>query len=331
MQILILGGTVFLGRALVEAALDRGHAVTLFNRGRTNADLFPEAERLQGDRDGGLDALRGRRWDAVIDTSGYVPRVVHDSAALLADATDHYTFISSISVYAEDAAPPLDESSPVATLADPSVEEVTGETYGGLKALCEQAVQQVCGERALVIRPGLIVGPHDPTDRFAYWPRRIARGGEVLAPDIRRQPVQVIDARDLAAWILALVEQHRGGTFNATGPAQPTSFADVLESCRTTLNPDARITWIDPAFLLDRGVQPWSELPLWEPAEADSPPRLMTVSIERALDSGLAFRPLAATIRDTHAWESSGDPIIRHSLRPEREAELLAAWHARDS
>ena len=189
MNLLILGGTVFLGRHLVEAALARGHAVTLFNRGQHNPDLFPEVERLRGDRDGDLQALEGRRWDAVVDTCGYVPRVVRASAEMLAPNVDHYTFISSISVYADTSKPGIDEQAPVGTLDDPTTEEVTGESYGPLKALCEQAAEAAMPGRVLNIRPGLIVGPHDPTDRFTYWVRRVAEGGEVLAPGNPHAPV----------------------------------------------------------------------------------------------------------------------------------------------
>ncbi len=218
MRILILGGTVFVGRHLVEAALARGHEVTLFNRGQHGPDLYPGVEKLRGDRDGGLDALRGRRWDAAIDTCGYVPRIVRASATLLANAVDHYTFISSVSVYPEAHTRHLDEDSPVGALDDESVEDVTPETYGPLKALCEQAAEGAMSGRALTIRPGLIVGPHDPTDRFTYWPRRVAQGGEVLAPGRPERPVQIIDARDLAAWTLQLVASGARGVYNATGP-----------------------------------------------------------------------------------------------------------------
>ncbi len=206
MKLLVLGGTVFLGRHLVEAATARGHSVTLFNRGQHNPELYPEVEKLRGDRDSDLSALQGRRWDAVIDTCGYLPRAVRASAELLADAVDHYTFISSISVYADFHTPAMDESAPVGTLADETVEEVTGETYGPLKALCEQAAERALPGRVLNIRPGLIVGPHDPTDRFTYWPVRVARGGEVLAPGRPHVPVQVIDGRDLAEWTVRMVE-----------------------------------------------------------------------------------------------------------------------------
>jgi nucleoside-diphosphate-sugar epimerase len=206
MRLLILGGTAFLGRALVDDALGRGHELTLFNRGKTNPELYPEVERLQGDRDGDLTVLQGKTWDAVIDTSGYVPRVVGQSAELLADAVGHYTFISSISAYADFSQPGADENAAVGKLEDESVEEIDGDTYGPLKVLCEEVVEKRLPGRTLIIRPGLIIGPHDPTDRFTYWPCRVERGGEVLAPGKPEKSVQFIDARDLAAWNLDMVE-----------------------------------------------------------------------------------------------------------------------------
>ena len=233
MNLLILGGTIFLGRYLVEAALARGHQVTLFNRGQHNSELYPDVEKLRGDRDGGLDVLRGRRWDAVVDTSGYVPRVVRASAELLADAVEHYTFISSISVYPHFRSVGLDESAPVGTLDDPTVEEITGESYGPLKALCEQAVEQALPGRTLVIRPGLIVGPHDYSDRFTYWVRRVAQGGELLAPAHPDWHTQIIDVRDLAEWTLRMVERRQTGVYNATGPEYDLTFGQLLETCRS--------------------------------------------------------------------------------------------------
>src|SRR5215210_2686868 len=233
MDVLIIGGTGFLGRHLVEAALGDGHRPTLFNRGLSEPGLFPEVEKIEGDRDGDLSALRGRSWDAVIDTCGYVPRVVRASAGLLADAVDHYTYISSISVYSNAIALGADEEAPVRELPDRRVEEVTGETYGGLKALCERAAEEMMPGRVLNVRPGLISGPHDPTDRFTYWPRRIAAGGEVLAPDSPERRVQFIDVRDLAAWILKMSVEQRIGTYNATGPDYELTMGQLLEECES--------------------------------------------------------------------------------------------------
>lgn len=328
MDLLILGGTVFLGRHLVMAALACGHTVTLFNRGQHNPGLFPDVEQLGGDRDGNLTALADRRWDAVIDTCGYVPRIVRASAELLANAIDHYTFISSISVYADPMPIHADESAPLATLPDETVEEITGETYGALKALCEQAAEAALPGRVLNIRPGLIVGPFDPSDRFTYWPIRVARGGEVLAPDRPDRPVQFIDVRDLAAWIIRLVERGVTDTCHATGPAETLTLQSTLEVCRTVTEAGASFTWVSEAFLLENEVTPWMELPLWVPAEADG---MLQADIGRALANGLTFRPLAETVRDTLAWTKARPATYewRAGLSPEREAELLRVWHAR--
>jgi 2'-hydroxyisoflavone reductase len=336
LNLLILGGTIFLGRHLVDSALARGHQVTLFNRGQHNPDLFPEVEKLRGDRKTDLSALEGRRWDAVIDTCGYVPRVVRASAELLAPNVGLYAFISSISVYASVSEPGTDEAAPVGTLEDPTVEEVTGETYGPLKALCEQAAEAALPERALIIRPGLIVGPHDPTDRFTWWPRRIAQGSDIVAPEPRDAPIQIIDGRDLAEWTIALVERGRTGVYNATGPEYRLTMERTLETCRAASGSDARFVWMDESFLLERGVGPWMELPLWIPS-SDESANLSAVNIARALADGLTFRPLAETIRDTLAWDATrpveaGDSHTRGvGLSPEREAELLRAWRERAS
>jgi 2'-hydroxyisoflavone reductase len=331
MRLLILGGTVFLGRHLVDAALAQGHSVTTFTRGQHDDVLPPEVERVHGERDGGLDALRGRRWDAAIDTSGYVPRVVRASAALLAESVEHYTFVSSISALGDVSQPCVDESGPVATLADESVAEVTGETYGALKALCERAAEAGMPGRALTIRPGLIVGPYDPTDRFTYWPYRVAAGGEVLAPGRPERAVQLIDARDLAEWAVRMVEGKRVGTFNATGPAAPRSMGELLDTCRTVSGSDARFTWVDEAFLLDRGVEPWMELPLWVPESDPDMGGFMAVNCSRARDAGLTFRPWEETVSATLAWDATR-PVEREwkaGMRRERETALLDEWRAR--
>ncbi|MBI4259808.1 MAG: SDR family oxidoreductase [Actinobacteria bacterium] len=328
MDVLIIGGTRFTGRHLTEAALVAGHAVTLFHRGKTGSDLFPEAEHVLGDRDGDLGALDGRTFDAVVDMCGYVPRVVRTSARALAGRAGHYTFVSSISVYAGFRTGPT-EGSPVGTLEDPTVEEITGETYGPLKALCEREVEQAFPGRALVVRSGLMVGPHDPTDRFTYWPRRVAAGGEVLAPAPPDQPVQLIDARDLAAWMLRSVEAGLAGTFNATGPAEELTFERLLSACREVAGSDARFTWVDPDAILEAGVEPWSELPLWLPGVDDA--GLHRADVSRAVAAGLAFRPIEDTIRDTLAWEATLPPdrSVEAGLDPAKERAVLEAWGAR--
>ena len=319
MRLLVLGGTSFLGRHAIDAALGAGHEVTLFTRGRTNPELFPEAEHLRGDRDGDLGALERRSWDGVIDTSGFVPRVVRQSAALLRDSVQRYVFVSSISVY-DDFSAPVDESSPVARLEDPSSEEVL-EHYGALKAACEEIVEDAYGDRSARVRAGLIVGPHDATDRFTYWPRRIAAGGDVLCPGNPEAPVQFVDVRDLAAWLVKLALEGPGGVFNATGPAEPLSFVELLDRMRTTIGSDANLVWTDEQRILAADVQPWTELPLWLPGSEHV--GMTCADISRALAAGLAFRPLEETIADTLAWDRTL-PGDRPTLRPEKEQELLA-------
>jgi 2'-hydroxyisoflavone reductase len=338
MRILFLGGTKFLGRHAVGAALARGHEVTLFNRGRENPDLFPEAERLRGDRDGGLGALVGREWDAVIDTCGYVPRVVRQSARLLADKVGLYVFVSSVSVYA-DFTKPRDEGGPVGVVPDESVEEVTGETYGPLKFLCERAVEEALPGRAVSVRAGLIVGPHDPTNRFGYWIRRVARGGEVLAPGDPARRIQLVDARDLGEWMVLTAERRQAGVFNAVGPDYPLTMGEFLGVCREVSRSDARITWVGEDFLLANGVEPWGHLPLWLASSDERFRFFLEVEAGRARAAGLTFRPLAETVRDTLAWQrgqgeiaaapKAGVPVPDQTLTPERERELLRLWRAR--
>ncbi len=325
-HLLILGGGQFLGRHLTQIALAQGHTVTLFNRGKTNPHLFPEAERLIGDRVvGDLTALQGREWDAVIDTCGYVPRVVRQAVDLLADHIDHYTFISSLSVYSDNVTPNQDETAPLATLEDETTEQVNGETYGGLKVLCERVALDALPGRSLIIRPGLIVGPHDPTDRFTYWPARLARGGDILAPGDPAAPVQFIDVRDLAEWTLHLVEHSISEVFNATGPAEKLTFGDFLTSCQATVGRAATPVWVDEAFLLEQGVAPYTEMPLWVPAAYAG---FNSARFQRALHAGLTHRPLTDTIQDTLAWQATrpANYTWRAGLTPEREAELLNRW-----
>jgi len=320
MKLLVLGGTKFLGRHAVDAALGGGHDVTIFTRGQTNSELFPEVEHLQGDRDGDLDALRGGTWDGVVDTSGYVPRIVRQSAELLHDRVGRYVFVSSISVYDDFSEPPT-EASPVAELEDPATEEVL-EHYGALKAACERVVEEFYGDRSSRVRAGLIVGPYDATDRFTYWPRRIALGGDVLGPGDPDAPVQFIDARDLAAWLVKLVLEGPGGTFNATGPAQLLTFQQLLDDMRETIASDANVVWLDNDRVLEAGVQPWTELPLWLPGSDYA--GMARADISRALAAGLTFRPVGETIDDTLAWDRSeaGD---RPTLALDKEQEILAA------
>jgi 2'-hydroxyisoflavone reductase len=320
MKLLVLGGTKFLGRHAVDSALAGGHEVTIFTRGQTNPELFPEVEHLLGNRDDALDALHGRAFDGVVDTSGYVPRTVRQSAELLRDQVGRYVFVSSISVY-DDFSEPVSESTPVAELADPSSEEIM-ENYGALKAACERVVEEVYGDRSARVRAGLIVGPYDPTDRFTYWPRRIARGGTVLGPGDPDARVQFIDSRDLAAWLVKLALEGPGGTFNATGPAEPLTFAALLERARAATGSDAEIVWVDEQRVLEAGVEAWTELPLWLPGTEHA--GMARADISKALAAGLTFRPAEETIVDTLAWDRTveGD---RPTLAHEREQEILAA------
>ena len=316
-----MGGPKFLGRAVIDAALERGHEVTLFNRGTTGAGLYPQLERIVGDRDGGLDGLRGREWDAVVDTSGYLPRLVGASASLLADAVGHYVFVSSISVYASFAEV-VDEGSPVAELTEPGSEDI-GSDYGALKALCERAVEDELPGRSASIRAGLIVGPHDPTGRFTYWPHRIARGGDTLVPGPAWRPIQLIDVRDLAAWILTVAEERLAGPFNATGP---TTMGAVVDATRRVAGSSARSVEVDDAFLAAQEVDEWMELPLWVDTRNDEWRHFLEVDVSRATAAGLTFRPLDETVAATLAGAETVDGV---GLTPERERELLAAWWAR--
>jgi 2'-hydroxyisoflavone reductase len=336
MKLLILGGTLYLGRHTVEAARARGHEVTLFNRGRTGPDLFPEVEQLRGDRDGDLGALQGRAWDAVIDPSGYLPGTVRASNAVLRDAAGHYTFISSINVYADRTRPGLAEEDALGTLPEGSPERVTGETYGPYKALCEREVVNAFPGRSAIVRAGLIFGPHDSTERSQYWPLRLAEGGEVLAPGRRARPVQLVDVRDLAAWFVHLAETRTHGTFNGTGPGQALTMEQFLATGRDATGSDARFTWMDDTFLLEQQVGPYSEMPLWVPEENHA---FESVNVTRAVAAGLAFRPLADTLRDTLAWARTLPPGPRErrvqgvsipaAMTREREAGLLRAWRER--
>jgi 2'-hydroxyisoflavone reductase len=330
-KVLILGGTKFLGRHLTESALKAGHEVTLFNRGKTNPGLFPNVENLTGDRDNDLSSLKGRTWDVVVDTSGYIPRAVKATAELLADSVEHYTFISTISVYSDTTIYGMDENGPLATIDDETREDVTGETYGALKVLCERAAEAAMPGRVLNVRSGLIVGPHDPTDRFTYWPVRVAMGGEVLAPGKPEMAVQFIDARDQTDWIIRMAEARKTGTFNVTGPAQPLTMSELLETAKAVTGSNATFTWVNDDFLVENEVAPFTELPLWIPETYNG---LQALNIDRALAAGLTFRPLADTIRDTLNWnmkrtgESGAQP--RAGLMRDREEALLAKWRAHE-
>jgi nucleoside-diphosphate-sugar epimerase len=320
-RLLLLGGPKFVGRAVIDVALARGHEVTLFNRGTTGAGLYPELDRVVGDRDGGLEGLRGREWDAVVDTSGYLPRVVGQSAGLLADAVGHYVFVSSISVYASFAEV-VDEGSELAELSAPGSEDISAD-YGALKALCEREVDTAFPGRSTAVRAGLIVGPHDPTGRFTYWPHRVARGGDVLVPGPAWRPVQLVDVRDLAAWIVTAAEERLSGPFNATGPA---TMGAVLDAARRASGSTARAVEVDDAFLTGQGVGEWMELPLWIDPSNDDWRHFMEVDATRATAAGLTFRPFDETVAGALAEAALVEGV---GLTPERETELLTAWWSR--
>ncbi len=334
LRLLVLGGTAFLGRHVVEAALNRDYEVTIFNRGQTKPGLFSGVEELVGDRNGELSALRGRTWEACVDPSAYLPRQVRASAEILKDAVEHYAFISSGSVYALDG--PKSEDSPVLSLEDPDSEDVTRD-YGALKAVCERVSVEEFGEsRVLNVRSGLIVGPWDPTNRFTFWPLRVARGGEVLAPSSPDYQVQFIHARDQAEWILDCAERGLSGTFNCTGPEKPLTLGDFLGACREVAGSDATFTWVPDDFLLQHQVGPWNELPLWLPSGDGT---LFDMPNARAIGEGLTFRPVEQTIAETLAWarsqgaahapvDSTGRVRPQAGIDPDKERRVLDAWHS---
>ncbi len=357
-KILILGGTGFIGPHIVDAARVRGHTVTLFNRGKTHPTLFPGVEKLIGDRDGKLDALANRTWDAVVDTSGYVPRIVKQSAELLAPSVGHYLFISTVSVYAKTDKIGGDETMAVSRLGDPASENV-GKDYGALKAACETVCETALPGRVSILRPGWIVGPLDPTGRFTHWPARMAAGGEVLAPGDGSSPIQLIDGRDLAAWIVTLIENRSTGVFNALGPSNHPkvnlTIKQMLDDCNRAAGNKATLTWVPADFLDRHEVSAWNEMPGWIPAEGDSA-GFGRLSNQRAVDAGLQFRPIFDTSKDTLAWLASPDleawvagadpfgsaamlsrtddqtkrKLIHGSgIARDKETKVLAAWKAR--
>ncbi len=323
MKILVIGGTRFVGRHFVDAALARGHEITLFNRGQSNADLYPNVENLRGDRETDLSALEGRHWDAVVDTCGYVPRVVRLSALELADKVDRYLFISTISVYQTPMGVGDAEDAPLETMEDPTNEEIM-EHYGALKVLCEQTVEEIYGNRSLIVRPGMIVGPHDPSDRYTYWAVRVASGGEMLLPRATDRMVQMIDARDLGELMLTLLEQNASGIYNATGPDAPLTWDEWMDIFKQASGSSSTLTWIDDTFLEAHELNA-GQLPFWFPAAAKN---LFTVSVQKAIGAGLKFRPPLQTAKDTLAWRGATSVAdLKAGLKPEQEAELLKEWH----
>ncbi|HEX4668263.1 MAG TPA: NAD-dependent epimerase/dehydratase family protein [Chthoniobacterales bacterium] len=341
LKILILGGTGFTGPFQVRYALARGHKITVFNRGKTHpGELPPGVEQLVGDRNGRLDALKGRKWDVVIDNPTMLPKWVHDAAEILKGNVDRYIFISTISVYADTSKPGVDETAALAKYDGADAMKETRETviaskfalYGPLKALSEKEVEKWFPGKSLIIRPGLIVGPGDETDRFTYWPVRIDRGGEVLAPGNPGDPVQFIDARDLAEWTIRMAEQGATGVYNATGPASRLTISEMLNGIKDALASPATFTWVPADFLEKEKVAPWSDMPVWVPPIGEDG-GMGTISIQRALDKGLTYRPLAETARDTLAWfkaqPKERQEKLKAGITKEREVEVLTAWHKR--
>jgi 2'-hydroxyisoflavone reductase len=319
MKILLIGGPKFVGRAIIDAALAAGHELTTFNRGQTNNDLYPEVEKLHGNRDGELDALRGRTWDAVIDTSGYTPGVVRQSAELLRDAVKTYVFVSTISVYDGDFEG-LDENGPLQQMPEgASLDEVVGPTYGALKVLCEDVVKEIYGDRAIITRPGMIVGPNDTTYRFPYWVKRVAEGGRVLYPEAHT--MELIDVRDHADFILHLLETGTTGVFTVNGPEHETTFLEVLQTIKDVSGSDAEFVGVSDDFLVANEVGPWMEFPFWLPGNRGR------LNIQRAINAGLTFRPLSETVRDTLNWLNSHElpSPFPTGLSKEKEAALLQA------
>jgi 2'-hydroxyisoflavone reductase len=339
LNILVLGGTRFIGVHMTELALKRGHKITFFNRGKTKTDLFPEIERIKGDRNGELDGLKGRKFDAVIDNSGYVPRHVKLSAELLAPNVRHYLFVSTISVY-PNFSEPRSESSPVGKIPDETVEKVDNETYGPLKALCEQAAERAMPGRTTVVRPGLIVGPDDNTDRFTYWPARVARGGDFIAPGTPADGIQVIDARDLAAFSLDALESKTMGTYNLVSPPGMFTIGGLIDASIAAVKDLAKPAvapqpiWMDADFLAAQEVAPWAEMPAWAPERGDEAGFAQT-SAERALKAGLKITALPTTVRDTLAWHlkrpETEQAKLKAGIAADKEQKVLAAWRAKSA
>lgn len=350
MKILVFGGTLFLGRHVVEAALARGHEVTLFNRGVTNPDLFPDVEKIKGDRGDDLSALRGRRWDAVVDPSGYSPTIVRSSVEFLADAVDHYSLVSSIDVYVDAGNEPIDENWKIAALADENAKRMsndgsfidekgiwsrvsTDDAGTSRKALCEWIVQDVMSGRAMVYRPGVIVGPHDRTDRFTYWVRRVSQGGKVLVPGSPDRLQQIMDVRDLGEWNVHMAESRQIGVYNTEGPDYPLTMGQIVDECKRVTGSDAELVWVDGEFLEEHGEESYDRMPPW----LKEPLGLRQMNCDKAIKAGLIFRPLADTIRASLEWDAERNldakipfPLpTRVGPSLQREKELLEAWYRR--
>jgi len=331
LRILILGGTSFIGPHQVEYALARGHEITLFNRGRTNPGLFGNLETLIGDRTGDVSALEGRKWDVVLDNSAQEPEWVELTGRVLRDNVRRYLLVSTRSVYSDLSKVPSTSAAPVYTLANTTVEPGQRRPYGLRKALCEEAARAAFGERATIVRPGLIIGPGDETDRFTYWPVRIERGGAVLAPGDGTDPVQIIDARDLSEWMIRLAENDTPGTFNAVGPFNPRPMNELLYGIRAVTTAETSFTWVDTDWLLGQNVRPYSDLPVWMPARGRNT-GFARFDLTPEIAAGLTFRSLAQTTADTLAWwhaQPAERQQLKTGLSAAREQELLQQYRQR--
>ncbi|QFT88600.1 NAD dependent epimerase/dehydratase family protein [Bacillus sp. THAF10] len=343
MKILMIGGTRFLGRFIVEEALKQGHEVTLFNRGN-HPEVFPHVETIVGDRNKDLSLLESGKWDVAIDTCGYTPTALAESTRILADKVDHYTFVSSISVYKDWIPDKITEDYPVQTLTQEKIEQIGYGTqeeiyahYGALKAECEKAAEQHMSDKILHVRSGLLVGPYDLTDRFAYWVNRVAQGGEILAPGRKERNIQFIDARDLASWILKMADEKVTGTFNVTGPTTSITMEEFLHTCKAVTDSNATFIWADETFLLNQKIAPWTEMPLWIPEEfpliegGEPWQGAGTISIEKAIQHKLSVRPLEDTIQDIWKWEETRTSDERKAgLHTDKEQKALTDWKVRD-
>lgn len=324
-RILVIGGTQFVGRAFVEEAARRGHDVTLFHRGTSEPEDLPQVEHLHGDRDGQLDVLLGHKWDAALDTCAYVPRAVREASAVLHDSVDHYTLISTLSVHPDDRPAGSTEATPIREPLFLETEEVNWRTYGPLKVACESEALRGFAGRCMIVRPGYIVGPHDPTDRFTFYVRRAASGGEMLAPGPPEAPIQVVDARDLGAFMLDRMEAGDVNTYGVVGPERRIAMRDVLQTAREVAGADTRFTWVTEDFLYALGPEVALWLPMWQPQH----PGAGTYDASKALAAGLRHRPFAKTVSDTLAWDRErGLPELGAGLNRAKERELLEAWHA---
>ncbi|MFK9090854.1 SDR family oxidoreductase [Bacillus salipaludis] len=338
MKVLILGGTRFLGRALAEEALGRGHEITLFNRG-TNKETFPEVEQLIGNRDHDVSLLKNRKWDVLIDTCGFAPHHIKKIADVVRDNIEHYTFISSISVYKDWTPINITEDYHLQSMPEDKLKDVEAgkispyEYYGALKVLCEAEAEKYWPSRVLQIRAGQLVGPFDYTDRLPYWVQRVAQGGKVLVPGRSDRPVQLIDVRDIATWVFNMAENRKAGTFNVTGPKHHLTIEELLNTCKDVINSNAEFVWVKEKFLLKHKVQPWTEMPLWIPEtfplEEETEPwkGAFSFNIEKAVNTGLSFRPLEDTVYNVYQWEKARkDNERKAGISRVREQELLEIW-----